>query len=155
MGLRNLARVREPLGRVGSRLRGSREAFALALLGILVGACAGIVSIGFRAAIELWQALVVPPAGFAAVDAALRFALPLLGTALGVIMLWLIARGPVHTGVPHVLERLGREDGRLPLKNARFNSAWDRWCSASECRWAVRALRSTSAPRAAAAWVNA
>lgn len=95
-----------------------RRALGLALLGVLVGACAGIISIAFRASVELWQSLTVPPSGFAAVEAPLRFALPVAGMAFVAIVLWLVARGPVHTGVAHVLERLGRERGQLPLKNA-------------------------------------
>jgi H+/Cl- antiporter ClcA len=96
----------------------SRQALHLALLGVAVGACTGAISIAFRRTIELCHTLTLPSAGFAAADSTLRFALPVLGTAVAVCVLKFVADGPVPTGVPHVLERLRAAGGRLPFRNA-------------------------------------
>ena len=104
--------------RVRTRLRGTRDAFALALLGLAVGGCAGLVGIAFRGTIELWQFVLIPSGGFSAVERSMRFALPVTGVVLTIAVLYLIARGPVPTGVVHVLDSLAHAKGRLSLKSA-------------------------------------
>ena len=74
----------------------SRQALHLALLGIAVGVCAGAISIAFRRTIELCHTLTLPSAGFAAADSTLRFALPVLGTAVAVCVLPKMAIDTVH-----------------------------------------------------------
>ncbi len=110
--------LREHLARLRLRFRGSRDALALALLGLAVGACAGLVSIAFRGTIDLWQFFIVPSGGFGDIPDSARFALPVVGAVLTIGVLYLLARGPLQTGVVHVLERLDHAQGRLPLKNA-------------------------------------
>src|SRR6476620_6719637 len=96
----------------------NRQALHLALLGIAVGACAGAISIAFRRTIELCHTLTLPPAGFAAADSTLRFALPVLGTAVAVGVLNSVENGPVPRGVPHGPGGLGGARGRLLFETA-------------------------------------
>jgi CIC family chloride channel protein len=100
------------------RLRASRGSLSLALAGALVGACAGLVSIALRGMIELWQFVGAAYGGFARVPAPLRAVLPLTGVALTIGAIYALARGPIATGVPHVLERLTRSRVHLPARNA-------------------------------------
>jgi CIC family chloride channel protein len=108
----------ELIGRLRQRLIGSRDAFILAILGLAVGICAGAISIAFRASIELSQVLMLPPGGLLAVPDGVRAALPLTGMLLAAAVLYAVARGPVPSGVVHVLQCLVHTSDRLPLKNA-------------------------------------
>jgi H+/Cl- antiporter ClcA len=117
-----ITRIRSRIARLHERLRlrfmGSRDAFVLAVVGLGVGICAGIVNIAFRASIELPQQWLLAPGGFEHLPPLERLALPLAGMLLVVLFLYGVARGPVGTGPTHVLERLVYTFDRLPLKNA-------------------------------------
>jgi len=117
-----ITRFRSRFARLHERLRlrfmGSRDAFVLAVVGLGVGICAGLVNIGFRASIELPQRLLLPPGGFSDLPELERLASPVAGMLLAVLVLYAVARGHADTGVTHVLERLVYASDRLPFKNA-------------------------------------
>jgi len=106
------------IARLLLRFTGRRDALTLALHGILIGVFSGAVTVAFRAAIEHGERLLAPPEGYRAAAAAVRVLSPMLGVGLTIALLVAVARGPVATGVVHVLERLARGQGRLPLPNA-------------------------------------
>ena len=110
--------VRTLLERLRLHHTGRRDALALALFGLAIGLCSGVVALAFRGAIELAQFFLVPAEGYAAMGEAMRFGSPIVGAMLTVGVLYFVARGPVPTGVVHVLEELARAQGRLPFKNA-------------------------------------
>lgn len=93
----------------------------LAVLGLLCGALTGIVMLAFRGLIELPLSLFLPDANsenFEQLRVGARFLLPVLG-GLGVG--FALTRLPVEyrsVGVVHVMERLSRHQGHLPLRNA-------------------------------------
>ena len=93
----------------------------LTLLGLFAGLTTGVVMVAFRFAVEAPAGLVAAPpdvSPFALLPPWLCFALPTLGgLLLGVAYL----RVPVeHTGVgvTHVMERLARHQGHIPVRNA-------------------------------------
>jgi H+/Cl- antiporter ClcA len=95
----------------------TREPLFLALLGIAVGLCAGIVSVAFRATIEFAQSVILPPGGFSDTAAEMRFLLPIAGSLLSIAAIYVIAGGPAQTGVAHVVNRLQKAGARLPIAN--------------------------------------
>lgn len=110
--------MRELIARLKLRFTGRRDALALALLGIAIGLFSGAVTVAFRATIELGERLMTPAEGYRAASDAVRFFAPVAGALLTVVLLLAAARGPLATGVVHVLERLARGESRLPFKNA-------------------------------------
>lgn len=93
----------------------------LALLGVLCGALTGVVMLAFRGAMELPLASFLPGGdseNFEDLPWMLRFALPVLG---GLAVGFVLTRLPDENrwvGVTHVMERLNRHQGHLPLRNA-------------------------------------
>lgn len=104
------------------QLSGHRGALLLALLAVCMGGIAGIVSIAFRAAIELAQAFMLPR-GFEALALERRLVLPIAGTLCAIAVIFLLGRGRLSAGVVHVLERLACHDARLPFRNALLQFA--------------------------------
>lgn len=93
----------------------------MALLAVLAGLVTGLVILAFRLAIELILEQFLPggdPEAFEHLELAQRAALPMAGAALlGLCCAWL----PPHAtrfGVAHVMERLSRHQGYMPLRNA-------------------------------------
>jgi CIC family chloride channel protein len=115
--MRSISRARQEIERLRLRLAGQRGAFILAALGLATGVIAGAVTIIFRAVIEGGAALAAP-LGFESLETDWRFMLPIIGTALAVLLLMFFGRGKLRTGVVHVLERLSYNEGQLPFKNA-------------------------------------
>ena len=93
----------------------------LAILGVLCGALTGIVMLGFRGAIEVPLSFVLPGGdseNFEDLPVFARFALPVVGgLAIGFVLTRLSAENR-SVGVTHVMERLSRHQGHLPLRNA-------------------------------------
>ncbi|MGE5523955.1 MAG: chloride channel protein, partial [Rhodospirillaceae bacterium] len=110
--------MRSVLTRLKLHFTGRRDALALALLGIAIGLFSGIITVAFRVAIESGERLIASPEGYRAASDAVRFFGPVAGVTLTIAFLYFVARGAVATGVVHVLERLARGEGRLPLRNA-------------------------------------
>ncbi|MGE5465571.1 MAG: chloride channel protein [Methanocella sp.] len=110
--------MRSVITRLKLHFTGRRDALALALLGIAIGLFSGIVTVAFRVTIESGERLIASPEGYRAASDTVRFFAPVAGVALTVAFLYFIARGAVATGVVHVLERLARGEGRLPVRNA-------------------------------------
>ncbi len=93
----------------------------LTLLGVLSGVLASLVVLSFHAAIELGQALLLPPGqsgGYASLDPWLRLLLPAVGGLLLGLAFDRLSVQHREVGVIHVLRRLhtpGKE--RLPAAN--------------------------------------
>src|SRR5690349_18202960 len=100
-----------------ARYARTREPLFLALLGIATGLCAGIVSVAFRATIELAQSVILPAGGFSDTVADMRFLLPIVGSLLSIVAIYVITGGPAQTGVAHVVDRLEKAGARLPVAN--------------------------------------
>jgi chloride channel protein, CIC family len=105
------------------RLRlGYADALApLALLGLLSGAVAGALLLGFRFVVEWILGAALPNGnaeGFEQLDVSIRFALPVAGSLL--IAMLFAALGAQHSfgGVVHVMERLAYHQGHMPWRNA-------------------------------------
>ncbi|MEJ2130926.1 MAG: chloride channel protein [Gammaproteobacteria bacterium] len=109
-----LARFRQRLAHVDALPQ-------LALLGVFCGALTGIVMLAFRGAIELPLSFVLPgndSENFEDLPMIVRFLLPVLGgLAIGFVVTRLRA-DTQSVGVVHVMERLSRHQGHLPLRNA-------------------------------------
>ncbi len=91
----------------------------LALLGAVSGLLTGAVILLFRMAIELpLTALVGGPDNFEALGGLERLLLPIIGGLLMALLLSRLSPDERRVGVVHVMERLSRHQGHLPLKNA-------------------------------------
>jgi H+/Cl- antiporter ClcA len=110
--------MHELIARLREHFTGRRDALALAILGVAIGLFSGLVTVAFRVAIESGERLIASPEGYRAASSTVRLLSPMLGVALTMALFVLVGRGPVATGVVHVLERLARGQGRLPLRNA-------------------------------------
>jgi CIC family chloride channel protein len=91
-----------------------------AILGIASGFLTGLVIIAFRLAIEwpLDQLLENGPESFETLDPAAAFSLPVAGAILLVLIFTVLSKTNRRVGVIHVIERLARHQGHMPLKNA-------------------------------------
>ena len=91
-----------------------------AILGIASGFLTGLVIIAFRLAIEwpLDQLLEDGPESFETLDPAAAFSLPVAGAILLVLIFTVLSKTNRRVGVIHVIERLARHQGHMPLKNA-------------------------------------
>ena len=91
-----------------------------ALLGIASGLVTGLVIITFRLAIEwpLDMILADGPESFESLRPLAAFGLPLLGALLLIPIVMSLAPADRRVGVVHVLERLARHQGHMPLRNA-------------------------------------
>ena len=91
-----------------------------ALLGIASGLVTGLVIIAFRLAIEwpLGMILEDGPESFESLHPLAAFGLPLLGALLLIPIVMSLAPASRRIGVIHVLERLARHQGHMPLRNA-------------------------------------
>jgi CIC family chloride channel protein len=93
----------------------------LVLLGAASGAVTGMVIAAFRWITERGPVLlgILPwPEGFETIDPAMRVALPVAGAVAIGVLLASVAPATREVGVVHVMERLARHAGRLPLRNA-------------------------------------
>jgi H+/Cl- antiporter ClcA len=113
--------AREVLDRLRIRLSAEEGGVPLALLGLLSGLVAGAVIVAFRLGIETAQSSFLPGGGtetYEALDGPTRLGLCLAGGLLvGLLLQAVPARGRA-VGIVHVLERLARHQGHLPLRNA-------------------------------------
>jgi chloride channel protein, CIC family len=109
-----------PLERLRHRLATADALPQMAILGVLAGASTGIVMLLFRAAIELPLQLLLPEHGenFEALPQTYRVLLVIGGALLVGISIQCLRPERRNVGVIHVLERLTRHQGHLPLRNA-------------------------------------
>ncbi len=91
-----------------------------ALLGIASGLVTGLVIIAFRLAIEYPLSLFLGdhPESFETLSTTWAVALPVIGALLLIPLLAFFSETDRRIGVVHVLERLARHQGHMPLKNA-------------------------------------
>ncbi len=91
-----------------------------ALLGILSGVLTGIVILGFRKLIEIPLGMFLSGSAenFEGLGHYHLFLLPFCGALFLAVALTLVKDGSRRVGVVHVLERLARHQGHLPLRNA-------------------------------------
>ncbi len=93
----------------------------LALLAVAVGLLTGTVILVFRAAVDFLLAHWLLPAGpesFEALSGIERFILPVTGAAIIGLLISRLPPGDRRVGVVHVMERLSRHQGHLPIRNA-------------------------------------
>jgi chloride channel protein, CIC family len=93
----------------------------LALLAVVAGLLTGAVIIAFRAAIESTLAATLPGGdseNFEGLSRPLQFLLPIAGGLLVGLMLHQLRPSERRVGVVHVMERLSRHQGHLPMRNA-------------------------------------
>lgn len=91
-----------------------------ALLGIASGFVTGLVIIAFRLAIE-WPLGVIlddGPESFESLHPLFAFGLPIIGALILIPIASSLAPADRRIGVVHVLERLARHQGHMPLRNA-------------------------------------
>ncbi len=112
----------------GAWLEGFRQRLAssdalphLALLAVIAGALTGVVALAFRSTIGFALGRFLLPGGseqFESLSYAARMAMPMTGAMLlGALFTWLPSES-LRFGVSHVMERLSRHQGRLPVSNA-------------------------------------
>ena len=91
-----------------------------AILGLASGFLTGLVIIAFRLAIEwpLDQLLEDGPESFETLDPVLAFSLPVAGAVILVVIFAMLSKPDRRVGVVHVIERLARHQGHMPLRNA-------------------------------------
>ena len=91
-----------------------------AILGIASGFVTGLVIVAFRLAIEwpLMSFMGGDPENFESLSPSYVLILPILGAVLLVPFHHWFSETDRRVGVAHVLERLGRHQGHLPLRNA-------------------------------------
>lgn len=91
-----------------------------ALLGIASGFVTGLVIIAFRLAIEwpLEHLLAEGPEDFESLNQWMVFVLPITGALVLIPIIGFLAPTDRRVGVVHVLERLARHQGHMPLRNA-------------------------------------
>jgi len=93
----------------------------LSLLAIAVGMFTGAVILVFRVSIDYLLGAWLLPHGsesFEALGHLQRFALPVTGALVLGIALTRLPQGSRRVGVVHVMERLSRHQGQLPVRNA-------------------------------------
>lgn len=103
------------------RLAAVDAAPQLAMIGAITGLLTGIVIISFRAGIEITLSQWLParnPENFEGLAREMRFALPMAGGLLLGLLLQPLRASQRRVGVVHVMERLSRHQGHLPLRNA-------------------------------------
>lgn len=103
------------------RLSSAEALPQLALLAIIAGVVTGLVILAFRGAIDLILGtllLTQGPEAFEALGRPERVALPLTGACLLAIACGWLPADATRFGVTHVMERLSRHQGYLPLRNA-------------------------------------
>ena len=102
------------------RLASIDSAPQFAILGIASGFLTGLVIIAFRLAIEwpLDQLLEDGPESFETLDPVAAFSLPIAGAILLVLIFSVLTKTNRRVGVIHVIERLARHQGHMPLRNA-------------------------------------
>ncbi|MEX0943147.1 MAG: chloride channel protein [Pseudomonadales bacterium] len=93
-----------------------------AILGIVSGTITGLVILAFRTLIELPFALVVGEdfENFEALPLVALLTLPLAGSTLLAVLFVLTKPETSRVGVVHVLERLARHQGHMPVRNTLF-----------------------------------
>ena len=117
--LTNALKQRYSLDALRHRLAERDALAALAVMAIVVGLATGAVTLAFRLAIELTiDAGLGEDAGFESLPVWLRVALPIGGAGMIALALFRLSPSSRRVGVVHVMERLGRHQGRLPLRNA-------------------------------------
>ena len=90
-------------------------------MAVAAGLFTGLVLLVFRAAVDLTLRLWLLPDGaesFEALSYTERLTLPLAGAALLGILLGWLPNETRRVGVVHVMERLSRHQGYMPLRNA-------------------------------------
>ncbi len=92
----------------------------LSFLAVAVGLFTGGVIHLFRVSVEVIGSWILPagPESFEQLSHAERFALPVIGAVLLAVFLSRLSAGDRRVGVVHVMERLSRHQGYLPVKNA-------------------------------------
>lgn len=93
--------------------------FSVSILGLLTGVLAGGVIVAFRLLVEGSQDLILPGPGqenFASLDRYTRFFIPVLAAVLLMAMFRWYSRGTHVLGIPHVLERMDRYQGRIRMR---------------------------------------
>ena len=90
-----------------------------AILGIVSGLVTGLVIIAFRLMIEwpLGSILDTNPENFEGLDPLIALGLPVIGAIILILLFSAFSPNDRRTGVVHVLERLARHQGHMPLKN--------------------------------------
>ena len=90
-----------------------------ALLGIASGLVTGLVIVAFRLMIEWPLGLMLnnEPENFEALPQHTAFLLPIAGSLVLIVLFALVSQNDRRTGVIHVIERLARHQGHMPLKN--------------------------------------
>lgn len=94
----------------------------LSVLGVATGMATSLIIVGFMLAIDTTGALLQPDheSGFGGFSIWVRLLLPLTGSIL-LIALYRLTRTDMHdVGITHVIDRLQRGRGRLPLGNTFF-----------------------------------
>lgn len=94
----------------------------LSLLGVITGLATSLIIVGFMLTIDTVLALLQSgqASGFSSFSPWIRFGLPLVGSML-LIILYRYTRSDVHeVGITHVIDRLQRGRGRLPIGNTMF-----------------------------------
>ena len=91
-----------------------------AILGIASGLVTGLVIVAFRLLIEIPLELMfgINDENFEELDSLIAGALPIIGAIALVPLYLLISPGSRRVGVVHVMERLARHQGHMPIKNA-------------------------------------
>lgn len=91
-----------------------------AILGLASGFVTGLVIIAFRLAIEwpLGYLLFDGPESFESLHPLVAFGLPLAGAIILIPIIAIFSDSDRNVGVVHVLERLARHQGHMPLRNA-------------------------------------
>lgn len=105
------------------QLAGSHGLLLLALLGLLCGILSASIIILFRLLIESIQAGFLPyadPENYEELVWQWRLMLPIAGGLLLGVIFYFSGRPPIRVGIVHVLERMGYQEGQLPLKHALY-----------------------------------
>lgn len=113
--------LRHLADRLRIRLSGEEGGLLLAAFGLLSGLFAGTVILAFRLGIEFTQRRLLPGGGTEAYEALgplARLALCAVGGVAVGALLQALPPGARAVGVVHVLDRLSRHQGHLPLRNA-------------------------------------
>ncbi len=104
----------------GAIPRAPADVLQLPILGIAVGVTASLVVASFKATIAFAELSLVGlhSEDFESLPTVATALLPLTGAVvIGVLLTRMVAEDR-HTGIAHVVERLGSHQGRLPVKNA-------------------------------------
>lgn len=92
----------------------------LSILAVAVGLFTGGVILLFRVSVDFLAGWILPAGSesFEALSQVERFALPVIGAALLALFMGRLSPADRRVGVVHVMERLSRHQGYLPMKNA-------------------------------------